>query len=1095
MLKKLIILFGICLFLFSITGAVDRDTPWKSGFGGNGYIQADHYNYAWLSRHMGYWMIAGSPIIMNALRDTAAVYNWPCIVGPYASSQEIDLYDGDAGVLNQIDARELDTVNAWLYDYATHYLDSVLPGVSTRAETLVVHIADDMISLKQHGDSSRGAAPENYSRVILTAGLNPSETRFTYQFFNNTNTDTFAYPMGYQWLANGFSVTTQKAIAYAFVRHFIEDSAKAIGPGIGTHPPTGFFSDNQYRNAASPRLNSYYRIDSTRGGPTSEMDWKEIANIESNQDSLYKYFDKSTGPIDTMIQSWLDAATTAGGLPRIRQCVNIDKSNVAMLSATLPFVSGVSLENPIGVTSNAPSWLTLLAYGDTMAQHLNKMVVWTIPTDVGYLTNSGTDTATWAMGHIGDISKLHLAFFACVQDTNAYVTFMRFNDSLRWYNIYEVDLGLPDAYTRVLYTFGNRNWVRDTTIAGNEDTKETDSTYLYIWQRNYDDSNNVVLLMTCSDGRWGRTAIAPYGTAFQKTVSLEEYYYPINANGETSATSVNSVVLTPYEAFIGTKKGIRPSTIIDRTVTSANANSAMNITFGIDDDNTICSLAVYFNDSLVKYNIFSGTCTAVGDMVNGDTVVPYTPICSDVGESHWIIKAFNSVGGARYDTNDITIGVANIVSPTLTTYAIGGTDTVDAISTVTYTLSGDLTFIADTLWFSKDGGVTYPIVFDYHTSEPTTGDTIMTRTITRNDTTQNGKFKLRVWSDDPTCGEVSKTVYSTGIMNYIWVDTTINYFGWRLDSGTTPGSQLNSKGVLRLWKYTTPIFAAGVTAFLDSSALWCSANGVGIDTVYYAIYKSDGTAGAPKTPLARSLDSSLTNGTSDAIPERLRYSFDPTTVLESNTNYWVGLWVYGDSTEIPSHSQYGVHFWPISDTTANNKPLKYLSSGFLTPEERTLPNNPSWSSTTTYNLMTKVFYHTKANYIDTVPPVIDSIIPVTDTFITGISNALIAYMSDTSANANAEERLASCTLKINNQYGIDTTIYDTAYGSEVRYITKVKDYLWRSQDTGNAYFVVAIVDTGGNVTRDSVAYLVKAPLTWLQKLGLKLLSIFGVSVR
>jgi hypothetical protein len=1080
MFKKIIILLTILLTCFSInTSAVDRDTPWKSGFGGNGFIQANHYTTSWLARHIGYYMIAGSAPLMDSLRDTAEYHGWTVLVGPYASTQELNMLQ-TAQATEQYAERLLDTATHWQWIYARGWM--INNGISE--ESLVVHIADDMLGIKQNGDSSLGRVVDQYRRKILTEGLNPSETRFTYQYFNDTATDTFAYPSGYVWLANGFSINTQKAIAYAFVQHFIKDSANAtIGPNIGGRPPTAFFSDNQYRNGASPRLSSYYKIDSTRGGATSEMDWVEIANIETNQDSLYKYFDQSTGPIDTMVMHWLDSVCVAGGIPKIMQCVNIDKSNVAMLSATLPFVKGVSIENPIGTTSNPPSWGYFAQYADTMAAHLTKAIFWGIATDALYLTSGGTDTASWAVGHIGDIFKFHVAFFACVQDTNAYVSFMRFNDSLRWYNIGEVDLGLPDGKLTIVDTFGTINYVHDTTTY--PDTKETDSSYLFVWERYYDDSNNIVLLMTCSDGRWGRTPITAYTTSIEKTISLGEYFYPISDSGETSAVSVNSVTLSPYEAFIGTKKGIRPSVIIDRTAASANANTEMNIIFGIDDDNTICSLLVYFNDSLVSRNTFSGVCTAVGDMINSDTVIPYTPICSDVGEAHWIVHAFNSVEGARYDTNDITIGVANIVSPTLVTYATGGTDTVDAVSTITYTLSGDLTFIADTLWFSKDGGITYPIVFDYHTSEPGTGDTIMAKIITREDTTQNGKFKLRVWSNDPTCGVVSKTIYSTGIMNYIWVDTTVNYIGG--DSGTTYNTsayQAKQKGTIWLAKDTTPVTTS--TIFVDSGWLFASANGAGVDTIFMAIYDDNGTSGYAKTPIARSVDSDLTTPPSDATAETLRFTFPANTILNSNSPYWIGGWVFPDSG---ATGWYGAHiFWELPKTHPGN----YISRAV-----DYYPNLPDTQFINTSNAAWygKLFYHTRASYADTVFPVIDSICPASDTFITGISNALTIYMSDTSTNANAEERLASCTLRINNQYGTDTVIYDTTYGSEVRYITKVKDYLWRSQDTGNSYLVATVVDTGGNVKRDSVVYLVKVPLTWLQKLGLKLLSIFGVSIR
>jgi hypothetical protein len=647
----------------------------------------------------------------------------------------------------------------------------------------------------------------------------------------------------------------------------------------------------------------------------------------------------------------------------------------------------------------------------------------------------------------------------------------------RWYKLFELDLG---------------NQI-DSSLAGRIDSIKTDTSGItgrHVLLRKYD--RGLILFMPVITDLTADTIIGI------TRINLGQAINELKANGPDAVDTVYNdsgvIYIAPGTGRIFKYVDQAPS-ITDRTQDTSYVGTSFNIQYGVYEESEVCSLKVYFNDSLLKTDLMPGGCVADHEIPEADTVIAYTPVAVDTGLSHYEVKIYDDSGHVRDTSISVYVDIPNVVTPQLITYISGGIDTVDVPDTIFYSMTGNDIFIADTMWFSINNGTTYPYLVGYHETEPT--DTFMVWTPSKTQETIQGKFKLRTWSHHPSDphGDISRTTYNTTTMSYIWIDTTIDYFGWRLDSGTIPGYQINAKGSLWLWKYTTPTFSAGVSVFLDSAAAWLTANGTGIDTVYYAIYKSDGTGGAPKTPLARSIDSSLTNGVSHDIPERLRYSFDPTTVLESNTDYWVGLWVYADSTETPAHAHYGADFWPISDTAATNKPLRYLNSGWLTPEERILPDNPTWNSSTAKNLMTKVYYHTRTNYIDTVPPVIDSIRPATDTFITGISNALTVYMSDTSANTNAEERLASCTLRINNQYGSDTIIYDTTYGFEVRYITKVKDYLWRSQDTGNSYLVATVVDTGENVKRDSVVYLVKAPLTWLQKLGLKLLSIFGVSVR
>jgi hypothetical protein len=276
--KSLIVAMGLSI-LFASVGAEDK-TPYKFMLAGNSYKASEgrDVSVTFMAERYdcGIAGLADWPGMMDSIYDTCKVWGKDFWCGPYASSQEINLYERFGQAMQYNERLQLNDKN-WLYIYAKHYLDSL--GISP--ESLVVHIDDDFVDITQASDGQR-----SYN---LT-GLSYPQTRFSYQYWNNTSSDTMFYPAGYVWLANGYNPDARRAIAYAFRRHLIEDSV-AYGPG--DHHWTALFMDNQYRGGLAPRLYSYYSMNSTSGGPTGGLDWVEQAGMEI-VDSNTKYYDNST---------------------------------------------------------------------------------------------------------------------------------------------------------------------------------------------------------------------------------------------------------------------------------------------------------------------------------------------------------------------------------------------------------------------------------------------------------------------------------------------------------------------------------------------------------------------------------------------------------------------------------------------------------------------------------------------------------------------------------------------------------------------------------------------------------------------------------
>ncbi len=604
MTRKIVALAIIFSTLATLGIATDK-TPYKHIIGGNGYTGTNRYTFRWLVEHFDA-SAAGEYSFMKALVDTARALGRDFPVGPYASSQEINLYEGaNSGLTYQ--ARLADTARHWQYIYAKHYLDSI--GVSV--ESLVVHIADNAVNITQQGDGNRS--------YTLT-GLAQQQKRFTYQYWNNQAGDYF-YPAGYVWLANGYCRYARQALAYAYRRYFMEDSAKSGRGPVKAHWRM-FFMDNQYRDAG--RLGSYYTINSTSGGPTSQMDWMEQKAIET--DSQMYYFDHSTMRIDSAIQATLDSTCQARGLGRILGFANINKFNATHLSAVLPYVSGVSLENPIDYTKGPSNWRTWYQMADTMAAHPNKSIVWAIAGDV----MCSSDPSNWRFDSTR-IYMMHYAFYLTVQDTNAYVAIMRFNDTLRWRDVYEVDFGRPLGSAYEVSRTGSSDW--GTTP------------YMYVMRRDYSGGNVVLVRTAHGTADYVRDSVP---------VNLHNLYYEVNAYADTSRVADSIFYMKPYmgKIFVPSSScGAPPSVPAPSSPANGSAVSTASPTLCVTNSSPgRCPDPVTYQFEIAADQNFASIVRQSGVIPQGSSTTCFTTSAPlDLGKRYyWHCRATNGTATSQW---------------------------------------------------------------------------------------------------------------------------------------------------------------------------------------------------------------------------------------------------------------------------------------------------------------------------------------------------------------------------------------------------------------------------------------------------------------
>jgi len=604
----------LALLLVSAAVSAQDKTPYKFMFGGNSYYGSRNATVQWLAARYdaGVAGVGDWPGMYDSIYHAAQGMGKEFWCGPYASSQEINLYERFDNTLSY-NQRLANVANHWLYVYAKHYLDSI--GVSP--ESLVVHVSDDYLNMTNNGDGSR-----SYS---LT-GLPYHKKRFSYQYWNNTASDTMFYPAGYCWLANGYNRDARDAIAYAFRRHMIDDSASS---GPGDHHWTAFFMDNQYREGYAPRLYSYYSVSGTSGGPTVGLDWYEQAGIGNDIASNTHYYDYSTMLIDSTIAAVLDSVCAARDLARIRPFANVDKFSASALSVQLRYTN-VSLENPVDYLKAWPNgWLQWYEMADRMAAHPERYINWLFSGD--FLCSS--NPADWKYDS-SRIYMTHYAFFLQVRDTNAFISPCRFNDTTRWRGIYEVDFGEPDGPAYEISSVG------------------TSYSKIAVMRRDYNNSNVVVLVRTSSgQADWVRDSVA---------VNLHRLYYNIDADGKASSTSDSVFYMKPYMGRIlrvaepcsappgvpvwnspapGSSVGTIP-TLCVRNSNHGNCPDAVSYQFQIADDVSFTHLvrqSGWINEGL------STTCYSAG-----------TPLSQGL-RYYWRCRATNGTTTSRWsDAYDFT---------------------------------------------------------------------------------------------------------------------------------------------------------------------------------------------------------------------------------------------------------------------------------------------------------------------------------------------------------------------------------------------------------------------------------------------------------
>ncbi len=486
--------------------------------GGNGYTSPFNgpWTIEWIAQHF-HSFVAGPDSIWDSLWALWTLNSVTGESGPYASSQEVNLAEGYLDSSTSYDARVADTAAHWEYDYAKHYMDSIGADV----EGLVVHYADTFVDITNNASKGDGLR-RIIDRLDTLAAI---RTRFNYQSWQNQLDPTKhpTWPSGYVWLGNGKNANARKAYAYAYVRHFVEDSAASTRGGThsGRYHHTAYFMDNQYRDAG--RLGSYYTINSTAGGGSSGMDWIEQYNIE-NPDSAVSFFDNSTLKIDSSIHVALDSVCTAHGWPAIRGWANINKFSATHLGVVCRSnaVNGVGLENPIDYTKYSAQWQGWLDMADTMANHLEVAIYWLYTGDI---LCSATPSA-WNYDSTR-IYYMHFAHYLSVYGANTYFGPMRFNDSTRWRDIYELDFGTPDAHATKI----------DSVYSGS--AKE------YVIRRLFASTNVIDLYRTTSSS-------SDFVNDSIK-VMLGDDYHQIDANGDTAVATVDSVWLKPYAGWIGVR--------------------------------------------------------------------------------------------------------------------------------------------------------------------------------------------------------------------------------------------------------------------------------------------------------------------------------------------------------------------------------------------------------------------------------------------------------------------------------------------------------------------------------------------------------------
>jgi len=545
MFKRSVYLMGLALLLGS-SGLAEDKTPYPFVAGGNTYATPGGVPGWNTSTPYGHWLSDRFDMILNGTtsfltnvraNDSSLPIIW---VGPYASSQEINLYQGGNPTMSYND-RLKDIANRWLYIYAKSYVEDTL---SMSVESLVVHIADNAVTIVQSGDGSR--------TVSGLQSLPLRKRRFTYQYWNNTSSDTAFYPMGYTWLANGYCPEARAAIASAYYRAFVTNPA---AQGWPTREWDCYFMDNHARRLS---FMAYWSLTSSSGGENnSYLEWLENDTMLVRQNGAgndmtaqLNYFDNSTVKIDSAIQSRL----RSGGHD-IKAFANVYSTWPDDLPLLLPHVAGVVFETGIDYTSLWGNWKLKLASYDTLRHY---------PNNYSVLEYRG-DFLCQDTGWLSDTGRVMMAGYAFFLIARTPTTFFGphsihqgdFGGNRRcWQDVFYVDLGEADSTWRKLDSTGTGDWGTKTMILyrsyGN-DAVIFRSSYSSADFNNDSEAVNLHGLFREIDARTGDTSLAadsifylrPYEGKALVAGNMTVCDYPPAVPVLSSPTSGSSVSVSP----------------------------------------------------------------------------------------------------------------------------------------------------------------------------------------------------------------------------------------------------------------------------------------------------------------------------------------------------------------------------------------------------------------------------------------------------------------------------------------------------------------------------------------------------------------------
>jgi len=606
-----------------MAGAQGDSTKYSFYIPGNANIGSGYTVTGLAQKYDGIYNYGGFALLGESLFDTCQSWGKSFIFGPYASTQEMNMYVSGHPEYDY-DYRLTLSAN-WYVALEEHYIDSI----GQERESLYVHLADTAITITQDVDGQR--------IVDRMDTLIHRKTRFTYQYWNNSSGDTGMYPMGYTWLANGINTYTQQAAAYAYVRRFILDTADY---GDGAHRPTCFFADNQYiygTAGTGPRLPDYYVVNSTAGGPTSQMDWDEVASIQSNTDSLWRYATKSTLPIDSAIANALDSACAANGLPKIQKFANTEKGNIYYNPYVLQYFS-IFWELSFEYVGDA--------FTDWMAKDSIAHLIRLDP-DRHLITEWRLD-ACWNPATWGTKDRLcygAMAWFLTFQDTTIHASPVRWNDPTRWHECFQIDIGDP---------------VDDTTLK--TDTTGSGASREVVIKRRYYDAvsgdSGIAVFRTGYD-TIGTNSDTVWVHLWDDNTTDTSWYYQIDENRDTSSNRVDSIPLFPIQGWIGTQHAPVETAPTIGTIlpTSSYVDSTDAITSTITDDYGVNRAICY-----IRPPAYTPTDTIMDSSIaTGDTAVSWDfsidHLWTDSGDCYIVFVAIDDSGHTSRDSISLLIDI------------------------------------------------------------------------------------------------------------------------------------------------------------------------------------------------------------------------------------------------------------------------------------------------------------------------------------------------------------------------------------------------------------------------------------------------------